>query len=60
MNKKTALLPVLPLLFMISACDSSDKGGYRPPNFKPEADAGPANKKAWEQRVGSPEPAPSN
>ncbi|MCE7887981.1 MAG: hypothetical protein DYH13_10845 [Alphaproteobacteria bacterium PRO2] len=61
MNKKTALL-VLPLLstFLFSACDSSDKGGYRPPSFKPETDSGPVNKKDWEHVVGgASEPAPS-
>lgn len=58
MNKKTALLPVLPVLFLLSACDSSDKGGYRPPSYKSETDSGPANKKDWERAItGSSEPA---
>jgi hypothetical protein len=44
MNKKTALLPVLPMLFLLVACDSSDKkGGYRPPSGHSESDTPPAD-----------------
>lgn len=44
MNKKTALLPVLPMLFLLAACDSSDRsGGYRPPSGHSESDTPPAD-----------------